>query len=319
MIYWTILLLTVGALSLYKGADLVVDNSSTLAARFGISTIVVGLSIVTFGTVLPELTIAVITSFNKANDVVLGNALGTTVFSLGMILGLAALINPIAIKRSILRHEFPWLIMYSVLIYFLAWDLLISRGDAVILILLGFVFLWYSVRQSHKQILEEVGKRRLEERVERAQKNRRNYFFVFLGAVLIVIGAKLFIDSALFLAEAAGVSQLLVGILIVAIGTSLPELATTVTAAARKQAAVGVGNVIGSSALNVFFILGVASLIHPISVHRDMLYFDFPMVIFFTILISVLFRSSLRLSRVEGGLLVAGYILYFVYSIKFWG
>lgn len=319
MIFWTILLLVLGVFALYKGADLVVDNSSTLAARLGISTVAVGVSVVALGTVMPEFTVAVITSINKANDVVLGNALGTTAFSLGLILGLTALINPIAIQKSVLRHEFPWLIIYALLAYLLAFDLLISRADAVILILMAVAFLVYSVRHSHTQVLKEAGKRRMEERASRAEKSSKTYIHMALGVALIIIGAKLFIDAALFFAQSLGISQLLLGILVVTIGTSLPELANSITAAARHEPAVGVGNVIGSATLNVFFILGVASLIHPIAVHPDLLTFDFPMVIFFTILVSVLFTSNHKLSRLEGGALVAGYILYFIYAIKFWG
>ena len=140
-----------------------------------------------------------------------------------------------------------------------------------------------------------------------------------MGLVLVVLGAKLFVDSAMALAGKLGVSELLIGILIIAIGTSLPELATTLIASWRRKAEIGVGNVIGANTLNVFFILGAAALIKPIVVHPDLYIFDFPMVIFFAILVSLLFKTHHRLSRLEGVALIMGYMFYLIYSIKFWG
>jgi cation:H+ antiporter len=206
--------------------------------------------------------------------------------------------------------------LYAVVIYLLAFDLTISRGDAIILLLLAVAFIWYSIKQSQREVLHEIGKQQRSARAKR--KPTRSWGKIILGILLIVGGAKLFVDSALSLAQTIGASELIVGLLVVAIGTSLPEMVTTIMASARHTPAIGVGNIIGSTTMNVFFIVGVASLIRPITIHPDMLVFDFPIVIFFTILISVLFASSHRLTRFEGGLLVAGYIGYLVYSIKFW-
>jgi cation:H+ antiporter len=177
---------------------------------------------------------------------------------------------------------------------------------------------WYSVSQSQKTVLEELGMQRVKSRAKKSMKTSKAWFRVILGILLIIGGAKLFVDSALSVAEIFNVSQFLVGLLVIAIGTSLPEMVTTIMAAARHQPAVGVGNIIGSTTMNVFLIIGIASFIRPITIHPDMLIFDFPIVIFFTILISVLFASSHRLTRFEGGLLVFGYVMYVVYSIKFW-
>ncbi len=318
MTFFVILFLVIGILALYKGADLLVGHASNLAAKLGISTVVVGLTVVTIGTTMPELIVAITSSINGANDLIIGNALGTTAFSFGLILGLAALINPIAIKDSVLKNEFPWVMLYAVVIYLLAFDLTISRGDAVLLILLAIGFVWYSVSQSQKTVLEELGMQRVKSRAKKSMKTSKAWFRVILGILLIIGGAKLFVDSALSVAEIFNVSQFLVGLLVIAIGTSLPEMVTTIMAAARHQPAVGVGNIIGSTTMNVFLIIGIASFIRPITIHPDMLIFDFPIVIFFTILISVLFASSHRLTRFEGGLLVFGYVMYVVYSIKFW-
>ncbi len=293
-------------------------HASQLASRLGVSTVVIGLTVVTIGTIMPEFIVSVTSSLKGANDLIIGNALGTTTFSFGLILGVAALINPIAVKDSVLKHEFPWLGLYAVVIYLLAFDLVISRGDAVILLLLAVAFIWYSVKQSQKEVLHEIGKHHKSAKVRKLHASGKHWGKIILGILLIVGGAKLFVDSALSLAQTIGASELIIGLLVVAIGTSLPEMVTTLMASARHTPAIGIGNIIGSTTMNVFFIVGVASLIRPINIHPDMLIFDFPVVIFFTILISVLFASSHKLTRFEGGLLVAGYIGYVVYSIKFW-
>lgn len=303
--------MAIGLIALYKGADLVVGNASSLAVKMGVSTVVVGLSVVALATVLPELSVAIMASVHGAADLIIGNALGTTIFNIGIILGLAALLNPIAVQRSTLRYEFPWLLLYAVVIFYLAYDLVIDRADGILLIFLAVVFIWFSIRESRKNPWPKVPAPLL--------RSRHSWPQIVIGLLLIVIGAKLFVDSSLYLAQQLGLSQFLVGIVLVAIGTSLPELAVTLTASARHQAGVGVGNIIGSNTLNVFFIIGLAALIRPLAIHPDLLIFDFPMVIFFAILVSLLFKSHHKLSRFEGAVLVAGYIFYLVYSLKFWG
>ncbi|MBU2575611.1 calcium/sodium antiporter [Patescibacteria group bacterium] len=319
MTFFIILFLVIGILSLYKGADLLVKHSSSLAAKLGISTMAVGLTVITFGTILPEFTVAIISSINKANDLIIGNALGTTAFCFGFILGLAALINPIAIKDSTLKNQFPWIGLYAVVIYLLAFDLTISRGDGGILLLLGAAFVGYSIYQSRKERIEEIGKRAVKRSQKKALKTAFSWIKIILGILLIIGGAKLLIDSSLAIVSHLGASELIIGIVVIAIGTSLPEFVTMITASFKDRPAVGIGNVIGGATMNVFAIVGIASVIDPIKIHPDMLVFDFPAVIFFVILISVLFASSHKLTRFEGALLIAGYIGYLVYSIKFWG
>lgn len=304
----------IGVLGLFKGAALIVTNASCLAAKLGVSSLIIGSCVIAFGTIMPELVVVITSSLKGFSDLVVGNALGTTIFNIGMVLGLAAIVNPISIQKSVLRHEFPWFLLYAVVIYALAYDLLISRQDAIILLALAVLFVWYSVKFSHREVLNALGVKH-----RKTLPPQCSWPKLFLGLALVVLGAKLFVDSAAILAAKLGVSELLIGILIVAIGTSLPELATAVVSSARHKAQVGVGNVIGANTLNVFFILGIAALIKPIPIHPDLYVFDFPMVIFFAILVSLLFKTHHRLSRFEGVVLVVGYIFYLIYSIKFWG
>jgi cation:H+ antiporter len=319
MFVFIILFLIIGILALYKGSDLVVENSSQLAAKLGVSTLVIGLTVVTLCGIMPELSIGITSSLAKANDLIIGNALGSSILKLGLIFGIAAIITPINIQDSTLKHEFPWIMLAAVLIFFLAFDLTISRGDAILLILLGIVFQVYSVRVSQREMLKDIGKQKLARRKKKAMKSPRHWMRIILGLILIICGAKLFVDSSLAIAQSLGVSELFIGIVVIAIGTSIPEFVIAITSALRHQPGLGIGNIIGSNVMNVHFVVGIAALIHPLAINPDLLIFDFPMFIFFSILAAVLFHSSHRLSRAEGGVLVAGYFLYLICSIEFWG
>lgn len=319
MIFLLIILLAIGGWALYKGADLLVDHASHLAAKLGVSTAVVGLTVVALAGVLPEFSIGITSALSGANDLIIGNALGSSIFKLGLVLGLAALIYPIVIQSSILRHEIPWLILAAVFIFLLAFDLTISQTDGIMLVILAVAFEWYSIRTSRQELLQEVGEQRVMLNRRRPLDHHRAWLKIVLGLLLIVIGAKLFVDSSLALAQYWGVSQLFVGMLVIALGTSLPELVVTIISAVRHQPALGIGNIIGSNVMNIFLVVGVTALINPLRIHPDLLIFDFPMLIFFTLLASLMFKSHHRVTRLEGAFLVAGYIFYFIYSVKFWG
>jgi len=315
---WVIVVL-LGVAALYKGADLLISSASSMAAKLGVSTAVIGLSVVTLGSIVPELSIAVSSSFANANDLIIGNALGSSILKLGFVFGLAALIYPIAVQSSTLKHEFPWLIAASIIIFFLAFDLVISRGDALLLIAVGIAFQAYSVWMSQKEVLQESGKTRVEKRRKSELKTSRSWFRIALGIVLIIVGAKFFVDASLGIAQELNIPQILVGIIVIALGASIPELMVSALSSVRHMPALGIGNIIGSNVMNIHLVVGVAALIRPLTIHPNLLVFDFPIFIFSTLLVSVLFKSGHKLSRVEGAVLVAGYILYFAYSLKFWG
>ncbi len=319
MLFWLIFLIIVGIFALYKGADILVSKASVLAARLGVSTVVIGLSVVALGGVMPELSIGITSSLSGANDLIIGNALGSSVLKVAFVFGIAALIAPISIKSSTLKREFPWLLLSSVVIFFLAFDLLISRTDAVILILLGILFQWFSFKYSKEDKESKIEVKKIPKTSSSVKETIKTSANVLLGLLLIIAGAKLFVDSSLVFAYEFGVSEILVGILIIAIGASIPELIITTLSVAKKEFGVAVGNIIGSNVMNIHLVVGVAALIRPLEINPDLLILDFPMLIIFTMIVSVFFISSNKLSRFEGALLVFGYVLYFIYSIKFWG
>lgn len=318
MLFLIIFLFALGLLALCKGADLIVSFSAPAAVRWGVPLAVIGIAVVSFGTVLPELAVVIMAALSGANDLIVGNALGTFIFNLGIVLGIAALRNPLPIQGSILRHEFPWLLLSGAVIYFLSYDLLISRPDAIVLIVLALIFIWYSIRQNREHHAEQA-QAHLSGAISNYHSTARVWIKLIVGLSLLVIGAKLFVGSIIDLSKYLHLGEFLVGVLIVAIGTSLPELATAYLASARRRAGLGIGNIIGASTMNVTWILGVAALINPIKIHPDLLIFDFPAMIFFAIIVLLLFKSNHRLSRLEGAALIALYIGYFIYSLKFWG
>lgn len=319
MIFWTILLIIIGVIALFKGAHLLVVHVSHLAARMGVTVTVVGLSVVALGNIMPELSVGITSSLSHANDLIIGNVLGSSVLKLGLVLGVAALIYPLTIKTTILRHEIPWLLLATVFFFFLAYDLTISRSDGVMLVALAIFFEWYSISQSRREFLLEAGKQKIKVKRKLAKYHHHAWFKIILGFLLLICGAKLFVDSSLLLAGMMHISQLFAGILVISIGTSLPELAVAIISAWHREPGLVIGDIIGSNIMNIFLVLGIATIINPIIVHPDLLVFDFPMLIFFTIIVSLMFKSHHRLSRFEGGLLVTGYIIYLMYSIKFWG
>ena len=318
LLFGTIAAAILGVLLLYKGADLLVDRSSALAQKLGVSTFVVGLSVIALGSIVPEFSVGITSSLSGASDLILGNALGAGIFKLAFVFGLAALISPMAVEGSVLKKEFIWLIGASVLFFLLAFDKMISRGDAILLVIFSLIFQAYSIFVSKKQVLDEVGKTKAKKRSKQIFKSGRAWAMVALGIVLVVAGAKILVDASLSLAGTLGIPQIFVGIVIIAFGTSIPELVVTVMASARHQPSLGIGNIIGSNVMDIFLVVGIACLIRPIAVSPQLLSFDFPALIFVTFLVAVFFKSSHRLSRLEGGVLIFSYALYLMYTIKFW-
>ncbi|MBU2575610.1 calcium/sodium antiporter [Patescibacteria group bacterium] len=318
LLFGIIFAVVCGVFFLYKGADLLVERSSVLAAKLGVSTFVIGLSVITLGSIAPELSVGISSSLSGANDLILGNALGASIFKLAFVFGLAALISPMSVEESVLKREFVWLIAASVLFFLLSLDRVISRGDAILLILLSLVFQACSVFISKKTVLDEIGKTKVRKHGKNILKTSRSWAMIILGIVLIIAGAKILVHASLYLAEILSIPQILIGIIIIAFGTSIPELVVTVMSSARHQPSLGIGNIIGTNVMHIFLVVGIAALIQPLVIGAQLLSFDFPVLIFMTLLVAVFFKSSHRLSRFEGGLLVAGYIWYLVYSIKVW-
>lgn len=314
--YLVILQIIIGIALLYKGAEWLVGSSARVAQHLGISRVIIGLTIIAVGTSLPELIGSLMATLEGAPEIALGNVLGSNIANVALVLGLASLIKPIRTHVDDLYRDAPWLLFGSVLFLILAIDGIISRFDGAVLVAFGILFFWSIVThvRNHKHIDEE--ELPFQEFEVKARDRIKNYLLIILGLVALGGGAQLLVTGSVTVAQALGVSELLIGITLVAVGTSLPELAASAWSAAHGKVEVTLGNVIGSNIANIFVILGIVSLVRPIGVPSPSLSFDIPFMILITFLALSLIRSREQLSRVEGAFLVVIYITYIVWSFS---
>jgi cation:H+ antiporter len=257
-----ILLLILGLILLVKGADWLVDGASVLAKKFKVSDLAIGLTIVAFGTSAPELVVNVVAASGNFPDLVFGNVIGSNNFNLFAILGIAGIITPLAVQSSTVWKEIPFSLLAAITLlflannYFLTEQPFVSRYDGIILMILFAAFLYYVATQLKSD--PEV-----EAVPNKDYSNLKIWLLILGGLAGLVGGGKLVVDNAVAMAQSLGVSEKIIGLTIVAAGTSLPELATSVVAALKKNADIAIGNIVGSNIFNIFFILGASVLIRP--------------------------------------------------------
>lgn len=310
------ILLLIGFALLIKGADFFVEGASSIAKKFRIPTLIIGLTIVAFGTSAPEAAVSITSAIKGQNEIALGNIVGSNIFNLLFVVGIAAVICPLQVKRSMIIKEFPFTLLSCVVLLILAQDRVfgagttdvLNRGDGLMLLLFFGIFMYYliEVAVTARGVAEE-------EEIE-VMPLGKSSLFTLGGIVAIVIGGDLVVDSASNIALAWGMSQNLVGLTIVAVGTSLPELVTSMVAARKGESDIALGNVIGSNLFNVFFILGVSAFIHPIAVNPSIIVDSFFLLI--VTLVTYLFAvTKKKINKIEGGFLVGAYILYMILII----
>ena len=316
----TLLLFLAGLALLMFGAELMVRGASRLSLSLGIAPLVVGLTVVSFGTSAPELAISIKSAFDGHTDLALGNVVGSNIFNVLFILGLTALVAPLVVDRQLVRQEVPILIGLCLLVGWMAWDREISRGDGALLtaLMLGYTGLlyWMGRRAAPAEMDDAL--------VVGADSPWLSRLWVQLalivaGLALLVLGSRWLVVAAVEFATALGVSPLVIGLTIVSAGTSLPEVATSVVAAARGEREIAVGNVIGSCIFNLVAVLGISALVAPagLGVPGALLAFDLP-VMFAVCLacLPVLFTGHL-IARWEGALFLAYYVFYVTYLVLY--
>jgi cation:H+ antiporter len=310
-----VLLLLLGLILLFIGAEALIRGSSALALRFGISPLVVGLTVVAFGTSSPELVVSINSSLKGNGGIALGNILGSNICNIALILGTSALIKPLIVQAQVVKREIPIMIGVSVLLFILSLNNEISRLEGFIFFAGIIVYIIISIYLSKKEKNSEV-KKEFEESIPNQGGNLwKSVLFVIAGLGLLAVGAKIFVDGAVAAAERMGVSQVVIGLTVVAIGTSLPELITSVVAAFKNEADIAIGNIVGSNVFNILSILGVTAIISPVST-SDAGLIDFSLMLLTAILLLPLSWSGYKLSRWEGGFFFAGYIVYMLYLLK---
>lgn len=305
----------IGLALLLWGADVLVKGASGLALRFGVSPFVVGVTLVGFGTSAPELTINLTAVAGGFYDLAVGNVVGSNIANIGMVLGASALIAPLTVQMHLLKLETPMLLLVSLLFWLMCMDGQIGRLDAGIL-LLGFFGMLVLVAKGAKVEPDSVlGE--LEEAAREAAAPRLNVLRVVLGLILMVFASRLMVSSAVTLAELMGVSELVIGLTVVAIGTSLPELATSLVAAYRGEVDIAIGNIIGSCLFNILLIIGVSAAVHPLLVNPGLLWVELPMMLGFAVLLYPMMQGDLRIDRREGGLLMAAFLAFLAFEVLY--
>ena len=310
----SLILIAVGFAALIFGANWLVDGSSSLAKKNNIPDLVIGLTIVAFGTSAPELAVNSLASVDGLSDIVMANVIGSNNFNLFIILGIAGLVYPIKVQSSTAWREIPISLVVALLSFFLAADLFIaigselSRFDGIILLVCFLLFLFYMFKQMKKETPEIV---------QSDQKsNLKIWGLILFGFAGLVLGGKLVVDNSIDIATNMGVSQKIIGLTIIATGTSLPELVTSLVAAVKKNSDIAIGNVIGSNIFNILLILSVSSLINPISYNQNFNQ-DFYILIGGTIflIIAMVTGQKKKLDRWEAALLLSFYLLYTSYLV----
>ncbi|MRX72371.1 calcium/sodium antiporter [Bacillus lacus] len=311
-------LLVLGFVFLIKGADYFVDGASKIAAFLNISPLLIGLTIVAFGTSSPEATVSILAALNGQSGVTLGNVVGSNIFNITIVVGVTAFLYPLKVENETIRKEIPFTLLASVVLLIFISDTVlqgaaanvITRGDGIVLLLFLVIFMYY---------IFEVASRSREETTEKAESPGRKAWSKYIiisvaGLAGIILGGELVVRSSTSIALSFGMSETLVGLTIVALGTSLPELVTSVTAAIKKQSEIALGNVVGSNIFNILLVTGAASVITPLSVD-DRIFTDISLMIVLTVLLLIFSRTKFRIARSEGIVLVISYVLYLIYII----
>ena len=300
------LLLLIGFVLLIKGADFFVDGSSSIAGILKVPSVIIGLTIVTMGTSAPEAAVSINAGLAGNSDISLGNIIGSNIFNLLVVIGACAVIFPAKSNEDILKRDLWWNIGVSVLLFVLILDGSISRMEGIILLAVFIFYLGLMVRSAMKN--------RMDETPMDVMPLWKSLLFVAGGLAAVVFGGDMVVDNASLIAKAWGMSDTLVGLTIVAIGTSLPELVTSITASKKGDSGIALGNAVGSCLFNILFILGMASSITPVNAVPELI-IDTAILIVVTILILIVAKTGKRTNRVEGIICVTAYIIYTAYII----
>ena len=321
MIIVSILKLVVGFLLLVKGADFFVEGASSVAKRLRIPAFVIGLTIVAFGTSAPELAVSLAAALKGSNDIAIGNVVGSNIFNLLVVLGASAVITPVAVEKSIIKKDYPLSLLAVILlgvlsldtILFSAAEMTIGRVDGIILLIVFAIFLYTTIRAGFKERTASTSED--EEQTEnKSMTMTKSLLIMVIGLAGIVIGGDVSVEAAKEIARTFGLSEALIGLTIVAVGTSLPELVTSIVAARKGESDIAVGNVVGSNIFNIFFILGTSAAISPMNMSSSYLY-DIVVLIVITIVTYIPIAKTKKVGRGMGIVMVAAYAAYMIYLI----
>lgn len=301
--------LLLSLLILYYGAEGLVSGASSFAKRLGVSPLIIGLTIVSIGTSMPELVVSAKAAMAGQSALSIGNVLGSNMLNVGIILGLSAIIYPVTVNKQLLKFDVPVVILTSILFLLLFLDSEISRIDAGLMILLFIAYITYLIVTSKKDKEKNIEDNESDD--IRVNKHWSiDVIFIVIGLIALVYGSDLLVVNSIIIAERLGMSEAMIGLTIVAAGTSMPELATSVVAAIKKRSDIAIGNVVGSNIFNILLILGVAGLIQPINT-PDINYMDALFVVALGVVLWLFMKFGSKIKRWQGVFFIILYILYF--------
>lgn len=307
-----VVILIIGFVCLVKGADFFVEGSSSIARQLRVPALIIGLTIVAMGTSLPELSVSAVASFNGNNALAVSNALGSNIFNLLVVLGVAAVFNPIIVEKDVLQRDLPFSICCSVLVIIAAFvSGGISRAWGAGFLVLFIIYIFVIVKKAIKHRVDTSDKDTADNTILPMWKS---IIFIVGGAVAIKLGGDWTVDSAVIIAQFLGATETLIGLTIVSVGTSLPELVTSVVAARKGELEMAVGNAVGSNIFNILLILGVASVISPIPIVGESV-FDAGCLVLFSVLLMMFCFTKSTLSKIEGAVMLVIYAVYMGYII----
>lgn len=304
--FQSILLFAVGLVLLIKGADFFVDGASSIAAKLKVPSLIIGLTVVSIGTSLPEAAVSISASLSGSNGISLGNVIGSNMFNLLVVIGVSALIMPIMTDRDILKRDLPVNIAITTILFVMLLDRSLSRQDSVILLVLLAVYMFLLIRSALNNNIDADETKML--------SWAKSVVFSVLGAATIIIGGDVVVDNATIIAASLGMSETLIGLTIVAVGTSLPELVTSIVAAKKGDSGIAMGNAVGSCIFNILFILGMAGVIHPMAA-ESAFFIDSGILIGVSCLMLIFAFTKRMTIRAEGVISILLYIAYTAYII----
>jgi cation:H+ antiporter len=306
-VFTQLFILLAGLALLYFGSSILVEGAASTAVMFAVRPVIIGLTIVSLATSAPELLVSLVAAVKGSGGISIGNILGSNVINIALVLGVSAIIRPVSISRQVVRIEIPYMIFISVLFWVLCMDSTIDRIDGIVLIFFLGVFLIYGFLTAKDKSTDQAPPK------DRPVKQLlKNIFFIVLGIVMLSLGANFVVKEAIVIAEKLGLSQTFIGISVVALGTSLPELATSAVAAARGESDISVGNVVGSNLFNICLVMGVVGLFNPMSIDPSLHRFEFPFMIFICFILGVMAFVKKGVNK-PGGILFT--LLFFVYIL----
>ncbi|MBN2411853.1 calcium/sodium antiporter [candidate division KSB1 bacterium] len=306
----TIILLVIGIGLLYAGAEVLVGSASGLALRIGIRPLIIGFTIIAMGTSSPELAVSLLSAIQGTKDIALGNIIGSNIANIGLVIGVAAIVRPLTIRINTIRREMPYLIAATVIFYLLSLDGVIGFFDGLFLFCGFIVFIMYMIRlaqkdrKKDKEFFDGIGSKK------KGRPILIELFLILLGLAGLVGGSTLMVNSARVIALNFGISEIVIGITLVAVGTSLPELAISTVGALKGEVDLAVGNAVGSNLFNILFVIAIVAMIYPIPVESGLLKFDYLFMLGLSVIFLPMMIFQFKITRMEGVILLLLYAVF---------